>query len=57
MDSALVVWVVNSAFWIDIVWVVGWLGWVLGRWLVEFWASGVCGCSWLSFILYFVEDF
>ena len=27
------------------------LGWVLGRWLVEFWASGVCGCNWLSFIL------
>ena len=30
---------------------------VLWRWLVEFWASGVYGCSWLSFILYFVEYF
>ena len=30
---------------------------VLWRWLVEFWAGGVYGCSWLSFILYFVEYF
>ena len=29
----------------------------LCRWLVEFWASSVCGCSGLSFILCFVEDF
>ena len=35
--------------------VLGQLGLVLDRWLVEFWANGVC--SWLSFILCFVEDF
>ena len=37
--------------------VLGRLGWVLGRWLVEFWASGVCGCNWLSFILSFFSFF
>ena len=40
----------GSRFWVD------WAG-VLGRWLAEFWADDVCGCSWFCFILCFVEDF